>query len=334
MSFLSIPFIVKVYQCGWKGSYDEMKKRWFVPILSVLMMFNMLFAVTPAFAAGQSARAQALAYDRHSIGLVGVSNARELGGYKTKDGRTVKFGKLLRSGELVGMTVSDKMKLTKKYHVVKIVDFRTSFEIGDDNLDPPLPGAEYRNYPFLPFGYMFSTPEGRRLGKNLLHDLITLDRDGDLVVDYYRSNYRSMILSDDGIAMFRGFFRDLLDANGGAVICHCTAGKDRTGNAMALLLSALGVDRKTIIEDYLLTNDYNRDEINDLFEDALEITGSKVIATDVSHAIGVERSWIKESFKTIEANYGSVDNYLKKAIGLSSKDIRKLQKYYLTPAKK
>ncbi|MBQ3050362.1 MAG: tyrosine-protein phosphatase, partial [Clostridia bacterium] len=60
------------------------------------MTFNMLLAMTPAFAAGNSARAQALAYDRHSIGLTGVSNARELGGYRTKDGRTVKFGKLLR----------------------------------------------------------------------------------------------------------------------------------------------------------------------------------------------------------------------------------------------
>ena len=311
-----------------------MKKRLFAPLLTLLMTFNMLLAMIPAFAAGNSARAQALAYDRHSIGLTGVPNARELGGYRTKDGRTVKFGKLLRSGELAGMTAADKKKLTKKYHVVKIVDFRTDLEISDDRADPKLPGAEYRNYPYSPFPYLLRTAEGLRLGNDLMYDLITLDRDGDLVGDYYRANYRTMIRSEEGIAMFRGFFRDLLDADGGAVLCHCSRGKDRTGNAMALLLAVLGVDRKTIIEDYCLTNDYYSDEIDDLYERALSITGNKVIAADVSSAVGTRAGWIRETFKTIETHYGSVENYLKQEIGVSSKDIRTLQRNYLTPAKK
>lgn len=317
-----------------KGSRSTVKKRLFAPLLTLLMTFNMLLAMPPAFAAGNSARAQALAYDRHSIGLTGVSNARELGGYRTKDGRTVKFGKLLRSGELAGMTAADKKKLTKKYHVVKIVDFRTDLEISDDRADPKLPGAEYRNYPYSPFPYLLRTAEGLRLGNDLMYDLITLDRDGDLVGDYYRANYRTMIRSEEGIAMFRGFFRDLLDADGGAVLCHCSRGKDRTGNAMALLLAVLGVDRRTIIEDYCLTNDYYSDEIDDLYERALSITGNKVIAADVSSAVGTRAGWIRETFKTIETHYGSVENYLKQEIGVSSKDIRTLQKYYLTPATK
>lgn len=317
-----------------KGSRSTVKKRLFAPLLTLLMTFNMLFAMTPAFAAGNSARAQALAYDRHSIGLTGVPNARELGGYRTKDGRTVKFGKLLRSGELAGVTAADKKKLTKKYHVVKIVDFRTDLEISDDRADPKLPGAEYRNYPYSPFPYLLRTAEGLRLGSDLVYDLITLDRDGDLVGDYYRANYRTMIRSEEGIAMFRGFFRDLLDADGGAVLCHCSRGKDRTGNAMALLLAVLGVDRRTIIEDYCLTNDYYSDEIDDLYERALSITGNKVIAADVSSAVGTRAGWIRETFKTIETHYGSVENYLKQEIGVSSKDIRTLQKNYLTPATK
>lgn len=317
-----------------KGSRSTVKKRLFAPLLTLLMTFNMLLAMPPAFAAGNSARAQALAYDRHSIGLTGVSNARELGGYRTKDGRTVKFGKLLRSGELAGMTAADKKKLTKKYHVVKIVDFRTDLEISDDRADPKLPGAEYRNYPYSPFPYLLRTAEGLRLGNDLMYDLITLDRDGDLVGDYYRANYRTMIRSEEGIAMFRGFFRDLLDADGGAVLCHCSRGKDRTGNAMALLLAVLGVDRRTIIEDYCLTNDYYSDEIDDLYERALSITGNKVIAADVSSAVGTRAGWIRETFKTIETHYGSVENYLKQEIGVSSKDIRTLQKNYLTPATK
>ena len=66
--------------------------------------------------------------------------------------------------------------------------------------------------------------------------------------------YQQMYLPEDGIAMFRGFFKELLDADGGAVLWHCVSGKDRTGNATMLLLTVLGVDKETIIEDFLLTN--------------------------------------------------------------------------------
>ncbi|MBQ6445643.1 MAG: tyrosine-protein phosphatase, partial [Clostridia bacterium] len=70
-----------------------------VKLLLALVLVATLLPVTPAFAVSD-ARAQALAYQKHSLGLTGVENARDLGGYRTKDGRTVKFGKLFRTGEL------------------------------------------------------------------------------------------------------------------------------------------------------------------------------------------------------------------------------------------
>lgn len=79
-----------------KGDVMIMNNR-LVKLLLALVLVATLLPVTPAFAASTS-RSQALAYKKHSLGLTGVSNARDLGGYQTQDGRTIKFGKLFRTG--------------------------------------------------------------------------------------------------------------------------------------------------------------------------------------------------------------------------------------------
>ena len=308
-----------------------MRKRLAKILLALVMMLTLL-PVTPAFAVSD-ARAQALAYQKHSLGLTGVPNARDMGGYRTKDGRTIKFGKLFRTGELTDMTAADKKKLVKKYHLVKDIDFRSARNILTDGEDPELDGVAYSRYPYSSMKNLLFTTEGIDIGTDLLEEIIREDYRGDLLSTYFLEGYRQMYLTTDGIEMFRGFFKELLDADGGAVLWHCVSGKDRTGNAMALLLAVLGVDRRTIIEDYCLTNDYYSDEIDNLYERALSITGNKVIAEDVSSAVGTRAGWIRETFQTIETYYGSVDNFLKTMVGLSSKDIKKLQKAYLTPAK-
>ena len=168
---------------------------------------------------------------------------------------------------------------------------------------------------------------------DLLEELIREDYRGDLLSTYFMEGYQQMYLTEDGIAMFRGFFKELLDADGGAVLWHCVSGKDRTGNATMLLLTVLGVDKETIIEDFLLTNDYLAADRKATYKRVLDLTGSKRIAKDIASKDGVERRWIEESYKTIETYYGSIDNFLKKVIGLTAKDIKKLQKAYLTPAK-
>lgn len=310
-----------------------MRKKLFALLLTLFMSMNVAVSMLPSFAATSSARKQALAYDMHSIGLTGVENARELVGYKTKDGRTVKFGKLIRTGELTNMTADDRKKLVKKYRLVKDIDFRSDRDIRSDGEDPKMTGVEYCRYPFSSSQNILTSMEGLELGKDLVVELATLNRGGDLVGTYFKAGYRVMYTSEQGIAMFKGFFKELLDANGGAVLWHCVSGKDRTGNAAILLLTVLGVDRKTIIEDYMLTNDYAADEIESSYDRILSLTGSRALANDLSLFSGVGRDWIKESFRTIEANYGSVDNFLKKEIGLTAKDYKKLQNAYLTPAK-
>lgn len=308
-----------------------MKKRWVQFFLALILTLTLL-PVTPAFATS-NARSQALAYQKHSLGLTGVPNARDMGGYRTKDGRTIKFGKLFRTGELTDMTAADKKKLVRKYHLVKDIDFRSARNILTDGEDPELEGVEYSRYPYSSMKNLLFTTEGIDIGTDLLEELIRLDYRGDLLSTYFMEGYRQMYLTEDGIAMFRGFFKELLDADGGAVLWHCVSGKDRTGNATMLLLTVLGVEKETIIQDFLLTNDYTRADQKQTYDRVLSLTGSKRIAKDIASKDGVERRWIEASYQTIETYYGSVDNFLKKKVGLTSKDIKKLRKAYLTPAK-
>ena len=314
-----------------KGDVMIMNNR-LVKLLLALVMVATLLPVTPAFAVSTS-RSQALAYKKHSLGLNGVSNARDLGGYQTKDGRTVKFGKLFRTGELTDMTEADKQKLIRKYHLVKDIDFRSARNILTDGKDPELAGVDYSRYPYSSFKNLLLTTEGIDIGVDMLEEIARNDYRGDLLSTYFREGYQQMYLTDDGIEMFRGFFKELLDADGGAVLWHCVSGKDRTGNATMLLLTVLGVDKETIIQDFLLTNDYLAADRKQTYDRVLDLTGSKRIAKDISSKDGVERSWIEESYRTIETCYGSVDNFLKKKVGLTSKDIQKLRNAYLTPAK-
>ncbi len=298
-------------------------------VLALIMALSVIFCAVPALAAdNQAAQNAAAANNHHSIGLTGVKNARELGGFKTTDGRTVKSGKLLRTGKLVKATDEDKQKLVDTYHLTKDIDFRFDAEIAKDP-DPTLPGVEYYNFPAVGISMIdLTSEEGQGYTKDALNSLIKMDKDGNLINSYYKMMYRSLYVTDDGLNAYRNFFQQLLAANGNTVLWHCSAGKDRTGNAAMLLLIALGVDKETAIQDYLLTNDYVAADKKAAYDKYYEKTHNEKIAQDFASDPGVKRAWIEESFKTIEKYYGSVNGYLHKALGLTDDDIAKLRAAY------
>ena len=118
---------------------------------------------------------------------------------------------------------------------------------------------------------------------------------------------------------FRALFALLLEDRAPLVI-HCTAGKDRTGFACALILHSLGVPDEVISEDYLLTNRfYRRDPTasSDLPEEVRQVLAS------------VEASFLAAGFDAITAEYGGLDNYLSDALGLGGRERATLQARYL-----
>ena len=175
-----------------------------------------------------------------SIRLAGVSNARELGGYAAPDNQHVRRGVLLRTAHLAAATEEDLRRLTEEFSLGCIVDFRTTAEWSNQP-DRSVPGAAY---------YHLLVVDESDPGGSIARDTAQFQRGDyhqvllDLVASgrYNINIYVDMLLSPWGLEAYRAFFRLLLRNDGGrALLFHCTAGKDRTGIAAALLLSALGV---------------------------------------------------------------------------------------------
>jgi protein-tyrosine phosphatase len=132
-----------------------------------------------------------------------------------------------------------------------------------------------------------------------------------------RESYRNYVRHNTH--SFRALFGHLLEDRAPLVI-HCTAGKDRTGFASALILHALGVADEVIAEDYLLTNQhYKRDA-----------TAATDLPEDVRNAIGnVEASYLAAAFEAVGRDYGDLETYLRDGLKLGTSEQIALKARYL-----
>jgi protein-tyrosine phosphatase len=129
--------------------------------------------------------------------------------------------------------------------------------------------------------------------------------------------------------VYHDFFDQLLADPDGAVLFHCAHGKDRTGMAAVLLLSALGVDRETCISDFALTNDFMKPAIDTVVGQAKKITEDEAILNGVAGLVGVNASYMENVFDEAQAQYGSMLEFIKQGIGLTDDEIQQLRDIYL-----
>ncbi len=213
-----------------------------------------------------------------SLHLVGAPNARDIGGYTTADGRTVKSGLVFRTDALNALAPADLDQLAIR-DVTVVDDLRTMYErsLAPDRI-PPGAAANWRDV----------------LGGSPITDLIDLP-----------SAYRAFVTGPDASAAFAAVLRDIANTDG-AVVYHCSAGKDRTGWMTAVLLTILGVDRNTIDADYLLSNTFRHANPNDPIS-------------------GVNLGLLNTAFDTALAEYGNFDTYVSRGLGLTETDVARLQ---------
>lgn len=249
--------------------------------------------------------------------FAGVSNFRDLGGYRTAEGRYVQWGKLYRSPELSDLTPDDLAYLDS-LHLRQICDLRDCDEVAAMP-SPPLAPAIHSHIPLV-----------EMLGKDVIRQPGDVSdpgsrlagEPGQLLVDMNRS----LVHSTAGI---RSIFDHLLAENGAPLLFHCTAGKDRTGLVAALLLLMLGVPKDTVMTDYLLTNRYLNTGL--LRSKMAAKLGKGKVSNEVLDAIWEARlEYLEAAFAEIEREYGDVGRFVTESLGLSANDIAALKDKLLT----
>jgi len=240
---------------------------------------------------------------RH-FNLAGASNFRDLGGYPGKGGRIVRWRQIFRSNHLGHLTEADATVL-RSLGVKSAFDFR-----GMEEREGALCGISEIEVHSLPV-----EPTVVASLRAIMSAGTPLSQDHALEV--MRDSYRNYV--QQNTPRFRALFAHLLEDRAPLVI-HCTAGKDRTGFACALILHVLGVANEVISEDYLLTNRFYRRDPSastDLPEDVRQVLAS------------VQPPFLAAAFEAIDADYGNLENYLASGLGLGSIERTALQARYL-----
>ena len=240
---------------------------------------------------------------RH-LNLQGASNFRDLGGYRTVDGRSVRWRQLFRSNHLGHLTETDVA-------IVRGLKLRSAFDFrGIEERKAAICALEEVAVHSLPIEPTVVATLRARLAAGSLSAAVALEIMRESYRDYVRNNTHR----------FRALFAHLLDDRAPLVI-HCTAGKDRTGFACALMLHTLGVPDDVIAEDYLLTNRfYRRDPAS-----------ASDLPDDVRQAIGcVEASFLAAAHDAIRADYGDLENYLTQGLALGKSERAALHARYLS----
>jgi protein-tyrosine phosphatase len=240
---------------------------------------------------------------RH-LNLAGASNFRDLGGYPGKGGRTVRWRLIFRSNHLGHVTEPD-IEVLRGLGLKSAFDFR-----GTEERVAAMCGLAEIAVHSLPIEPTVVAALRARLAAGAT--LSSVD-----ALDVMRDSYRNYVRHST--PSFRALFAHLLEDSAPLVI-HCTAGKDRTGFACALILHALGVPDDLIAQDYLLTNRfYRRDP-----------SASSGLPDDVRQVLAsVEASFLAAAFNAISADYGDLDTYFRDGLGLRERERARLETRYL-----
>lgn len=249
------------------------------------------------------------------------NNFRDLGGYATDDGHTIKWGRLIRSGHLNTLDQQDLVTLNH-LNIKYDLDFRAPDEITAQPDRVPA-GATHKALP------VFQTDEtdASHSQEQIMADYS--DRP-DAGYEHMLTVYHDMVTTDQAKQSYQTFFDQLLgNSDHTAVLFHCTAGKDRTGMGAAFLLSALNVDRPTIIRDYLLTNSVTKKYVDGRIKKMKQSGLPDAFTKNMFALSTVSPDYINTALQEIDSQYGDVKNYLHSYLGISDEQMKDLQKLYL-----
>lgn len=235
------------------------------------------------------------------LNLEGAFNFRDIGGYATTDGKKVVTGKIFRSADISRLTDKD-MEVLATYHLNTVIDFRGTQEAAKAP-DRQLPGT---NYTLCPAG-SDNLPDVKQMAEQMKESDFLITMYGDPSVKYYSERYKPL-------------FDKLLNLpeKEAGLLYHCTAGRDRTGMATALVLYTLDVPMEIIVADFVASNTYLQSMNKDLYKPMAGMTG--LTAGEIEKKMELRPELLRVFFQTLTDRYGSVENFLAQELGVGEKE--------------
>jgi protein-tyrosine phosphatase len=234
--------------------------------------------------------------------VAGAANLRDLGGYATADGRALRWGVLYRSDALAELSDQDVAYL-ERLHLQRVVDFRSESERTRDPDRLPS-GVTDVWQPISGSGL-----DPAQLKDRLLAGEVSADQAAGWLVDGNRAFVREFR------DVYARFLRDLAEPGNLPTLFHCTAGKDRTGFAAAIVLLALHVPRETAMHDYLLTNDFTAAKTQRTVQMIRVVSLLRARPEDLLPLFEARESYLNTAFAAIDET-GGVDAYLRDTLGI------------------
>ena len=267
---------------------------------------------------------QQLELEKQLIGITTAHNARQLGGYIIGD-KKIKDDLLIRSAKLSGLSKEDSTLLSDKYNVQCIYDFRSQ----DEFVSEPdvIPG----NARCVSLSISFAAKEEKsQFGAEYQNQqemigLLLQYAEHPAIQTMCENMYEIILFEEESQEVYRKFFQDLvtLEPENGAVLWHCTQGKDRAGCASAMLLAALGADRNLIMADFILSKDYYEPMVSQIK------TETDKQRNVINTLISANPEIFEAALDKIDSDYGSFTNYLTECIGVTPAMMQVLRNRYL-----
>ena len=258
----------------------------------------------------------------------GITNLRDLGGIRTKDGMVFKSGLLFRSGAIATSIPAGSVALIRSFCLNTIIDLRDSNRVKEDP-DYDFGDITYINSPIFEIMNPETgvNPIDIKGVENSLVGLKHSVKEYRAIVNEFLSMYRSM--------PFSWGFKPVFEAMDGyeRILYHCQGGKDRTGLMSIFILRALGVSKRRVIRDYLDSNKARRGRNRWRFGIIWRETHQLHAVHYMKKILLTNRKNLRVMFDAIDEKFGSFDNYLEKHFGITKERIANWKSFYLEPIK-
>lgn len=270
-----------------------MKKQLFIVFVAIILMSTFLVL-------RQSTR-PSKSIDR-AIRLSGVKNMRDFGGLVTRSGQILRSGVLYRSDALHKATKKDLRKL-EALKIKKVLDLRSNIELAQSPDKLPVGSVSLHRQ----LGLQSANPKA--FTKNMLSGKWTSKSFRTFMINAYK------LMAIEAKHILPQIIDDIINTSDGAVVFHCAGGKDRTGFISAILLMALGVDERTVIDDYMLTKKQRNKDYTKKAERMQKLAHVK-LDPGLAKASAPHVEYIKAAIDEINKKYGGIEQYLTRYIGI------------------